>query len=469
MIPIYCASHGKEHGAKPQTSICSCGRYRPTYGNKDALRPSHCKSCKTENMITLRNNNCKECNVRASYGLIGGKMDYCASHKKVDMIDLSNKFCEEKDCKTLALYGTEYKKPRFCTKHKKDGMFDIKHKMCEHKGCNARASFGTEWNKAKLCALHKTESMENVVTKRCIHKGCAAVPTFGLKKGIATHCDVHKLSDMIDVKHLLCKSEGCKKRPYYGFEKYKPICCKEHKQENMIDVSSNMCANADCKIRANFGFIGKRATKCNIHKTTDMIDVGHEHLRCPGPPGQKGADGRCPLEQRGTAKYDGFCTTCFPIAFPTDPRTFTIKKNSDELIVRDFLSINFPELGFVHDTPLWTHNCDCTHRRRIDLRTIINGTMLAIEIDEHQHKYKDAKDEILRYDDVYMLYSGKWIFIRYNPHTFLDKEEKRKNPKKELRLAVLKETIQKHIERVNKHENSGLIEIEKLYFDGFSV
>ena len=34
---------------------------------------------------------------------------------------------------------------------------------------------------------------------------------------------------------------------------------------------------------------------------------------------------------------------------------------------------------------------------------------------------------------------------------------------------VLKETIQKHIERVNNHETSGLIEIEKLYFDGFSV
>ena len=42
--------------------------------------------------------------------------------------------------------------------------------------------------------------------------------------------------------------------------------------------------------------------------------------------------------------------------------------------------------GFIHDTPLYTGNCDCTHRRRIDHRKMIGNTILAIETDEFGHR-----------------------------------------------------------------------------------
>ncbi len=37
-----------------------------------------------------------------------------------------------------------------------------------------------------------------------------------------------------------------------------------------------------------------------------------------------------------------------------------------------------------------------------------------METDEFGHRGYDPKDEEIRYDDVYMIHSGKWIFIRFN-------------------------------------------------------
>ena len=34
--------------------------------------------------------------------------------------------------------------------------------------------------------------------------------------------------------------------------------------------------------------------------------------------------------------------------------------------------------GFIHDIPLWTGNCDCSHRRRIDFRKMIGNAAASI-------------------------------------------------------------------------------------------
>ena len=41
------------------------------------------------------------------------------------------------------------------------------------------------------------------------------------------------------------------------------------------------------------------------------------------------------------------------------------------------------QIGFIHDIPLYTGNCDCTHRR-IDHRIQIGNTMLCDESDEEK-------------------------------------------------------------------------------------
>jgi hypothetical protein len=124
-------------------------------------------------------------------------------------------------------------------------------------------------------------------------------------------------------------------------------------------------------------------------------------------------------------------------------------------MVRNIINQNFD--GFIHDTPLYTGNCDCTHRRRIDHRKLIGNTILAIETDEFGHRSYDKKDEEIRYDDVYMIHSGKWIFIRFNPDTNVSKIDIQD------KLDKLVETINENIYRIEQEKNIELIEIIKLY------
>jgi hypothetical protein len=82
---------------------------------------------------------------------------------------------------------------------------------------------------------------------------------------------------------------------------------------------------------------------------------------------------------------------------------------------------------------------------------------LAIETDEFGHRGYDKIDEEIRYDDVYMIHSGKWIFIRFNPDINICKSDI------EDKLDKLIETMKECIYRIHHEENTHLVEIIKLY------
>jgi hypothetical protein len=124
-------------------------------------------------------------------------------------------------------------------------------------------------------------------------------------------------------------------------------------------------------------------------------------------------------------------------------------------MVRNAINENFD--GFVHDKPLYTMNCDCTHRRRIDHRKLIGNTILAIETDEFGHKRYNQHDEEIRYDDLFMIHSGNWIFIRFNPDNNIS------NVDIDDKLDKLIETMKNCILRIENDENTELVEIIKLY------
>ena len=89
---------------------------------------------------------------------------------------------------------------------------------------------------------------------------------------------------------------------------------------------------------------------------------------------------------------------------------------------------------------------------------------MAVEVDEDQHKmYKEGED--IRYNDLFMVHSGKWIFIRYNPDSYKNEKGKLVKPADTYRLGILKDCIQTHIQRIQSEENKELLEIYKLFFD----
>jgi hypothetical protein len=169
----------------------------------------------------------------------------------------------------------------------------------------------------------------------------------------------------------------------------------------------------------------------------------------------------------GNPKYKGYCASCFQREFPLDPLTLQIRTRTKEIAVRDFINSHFE--GFQHDTTLHTGHCDCTIRRRIDHRKLIGNTLLVIETDENQHKSYDAMNEETRYDDLYMAFSGKWVYIRFNPDKYKDRFGKVRNPEIATRLTVLKAEIEKQITRIERDEIIDLVERIYLYYDGYNI
>jgi len=86
--------------------------------------------------------------------------------------------------------------------------------------------------------------------------------------------------------------------------------------------------------------------------------------------------------------------------------------------------------------------------------------MLAIETDEFAHRRYDPEDEKNRYDDVFLAFSAKWIFIRFNP----DNTGSGKGVDMEDKLDRLRGEIELQLERIENEENEGLLEIVKLYY-----
>jgi len=368
--------------------------------------------------------------------------------------------CKHPDCNggkngkpKWASFAKTGEKPVRCKDHKDDDMVDVVHNLCTHPECNGgkngqpkHAAFAKPGEKkAVRCALHREDDMVDVVSKLCTHPGCN-----GGKNGQPTIASFAKPGEK------------------------KPVRCALHKDEDMVDVVSkrNLCTHPGCNggkngqpTVATFAKPGeKKAVRCAVHKDDDMVDVVNK---------------TCVSEWCtyliANDKYDGYCTHCFKNLSPNDPRTPNIKAKTKEELVRDFINRNFE--GFIHDMPIMWGGCDCNMRRRVDHRKLINGTMLAIETDEGQHKSYDAKKEEHRYDDLFFAHSGRWIFIRFNPDGYKDSkgkkrggmfnsDGKRNQYEVDRRQKVLKEEIEKQIRRIENYENTDLLEIHKLFYDG---
>ena len=72
---------------------CKCGK-NSNFGLIGDKSPSCCKSCKSENMIDIKNKKCP-CGKYSSFGLIDDKRPSCCkSCKSETMVDIKSKKCK---------------------------------------------------------------------------------------------------------------------------------------------------------------------------------------------------------------------------------------------------------------------------------------------------------------------------------------------------------------------------------------
>ena len=331
-------------------------------------------------------------------------------------------------------------------------------KRCIETGCTKSAQGKTdkcvEHGGGTLCNEPDCMKAARGKTNKCVEHGGGLCVEPNCKKaaqGKTDKCIKHGGGNR-------CSENGCKKSAQDNTDK----CVKHGGGKRCIEKGCTKASKGKTnKCIEHMG--GKRCSELNCTKSAQgNSDKCIEH----------GGGNRCPncidwIDSRsGSYKYDGYCATCFKVLFPDDERSKVVYRHTKEIRVRNEINKYFE--GFIHDKPLYTHNCDCTHRRRIDHRKLIGNTILAIETDEFAHSGYDPLDEEIRYDDLYMVHSGKWVFIRFNPDgkgVDLFPEEKRSYEVAiEDKLDVLIREIDKQITRIEYEENTDLLEVVKLYY-----
>ena len=354
----------------------------------------------------------------------------------------------------------------------------VKHgggRRCAEAGCQKSAVGATdrcvEHGGGRRCSAAGCRRSASGQSDRCVrHGGGRRCTEAGCQKsgvGLVSRCIEHGGGKR-------CTTPGCRKGAVHPSE----TCIEHGGGRRCVFQGCSKAAQPPSNSCIEHGG-GKRCAEPGClkgarHPSNQCIEHGGGK-RCDMAGCTKGAQGasnkckehgggaRCPncinwVDSRsGTAKYDGWCATCFKRQHPDDPRSKVIRGRAKELAVRNAIASRFED--FIHDRPLYTSHCDCTHRRRVDHRRLVGNTLLAVETDENAHQNYNQADEELRYNDLYMVHSGKWIYIRFNP----DRTRTNKAPLA-VRLSRLLEEIEHQIGRIEREENLELVEIIKLYY-----
>jgi len=370
--------------------------------------------------------------------------------------------CTIPDCKNKATYAYRYGEADRCEAHCEDRK--KQYKVCTCGKAQPSYNFPDETS-AAYCATCKKPGMVNIVSKRCVCN--SRQPCFNYPDDQTPVCCAKCMEPgMIHVGRVKCEC-GKSVPKYNEIGEPSPKYCGLCKTDTMVNVTGQMCVT--CKVSyAAYNIPSERKVlycgKCKLH---GMEKVALRY--CPG------AEGTC--MKQWNPKYRGYCVHCFVNTFPNDPMTFTIHRKSKENKVRDFINSTFE--GFQHDVPLCTAHCDCTVRRRLDHYKIIGNTVLAIETDESQHKAYSQMDEEMRYHDLFMAFSGRWVYIRFNPDAYKTKSGAKRNPPMTDRFAALGEEIARQIARITERGDVALapdadvndedyIERTYMYYDGYT-
>jgi hypothetical protein len=219
-----------------------------------------------------------------------------------------------------------------------------------------------------------------------------------------------------------------------------------------------------CGRRATYGLPALAASRCARHPEEKMVTGSVKLCKANLPPHSI----LCP--SRSEDGFSGFCSHCFHHLFPADPKTRKVRDRTKEMKVVNYMCVQYPDL--IHDRPLVYGDCDCLHRRRIDLRMVVEGTLVAIEIDEEQHGKGKGKytpeQEAERYNDIMMIHGGKMVFIRFNPDVYCDATGKKTDAEMSVRLALLEGEVKLQIDRIRKGIND-ILDVSYLFYDGYHI
>ena len=308
------------------------------------------------------------------------------------MVDVKSKRCQVVGCQSAPSFGIKGGKAQFCLSHKSADMINLVSKRCEGEGCDSICtSFDNRGGIGRFCGTHKEKGMINVKTKRCQADYCDSIPIFGTKGGVPQFCGTHKKPDMVDVKNKMCEIDDCNTRSLYGIPGHPYSRCFSHKEPGMIPRSNARCS--DCRELAIWG-INWAPRHCETHKTLDDLNLVERPC------------GSCGLSF--VLDKDNRCEYCSPESFK---RATHAKQNA----IMDYLDIRNLKGNFT-DKVIDGGACGLERPDRIyDL----GDKILIFECDEEQHRARACECEQTRMVNIGQSFGGVPVyFIRWNPDNY---------------------------------------------------
>jgi hypothetical protein len=290
------------------------------------------------------------------------------------------------------------------------------------------------------------------------------------------YCDKCKNDNTIKIKEdILIPCFICNKNEaIYSYDGYDPMYCYKCKFDDMEKIRKIKYIIPERKhtphmrcIECNKGIYNYHLLKKNNNKLNNIIQkLYNKSIICKDCKKCIGQTSLCPNNRSQNLKYGKYCVFCYIHIFVVNEEIYNLKNLSKEKKVINIIVKTLTDYKWMYNKSFYT-NIDgkgcCDTQRRIDLWCLINNTILAIEIDENQHKKYLIIDEESRYNDLFMDFSGKYIFIRYNPDTVEGKTPSYNTFKK--RCNNLLEIINNQIEIIKNEKNDKLVKIINLYYN----
>lgn len=392
------------------------------------------------------------CGKQASYGVAGGKTEYCVEHAPIGHVDVKHKRCQDPKCGKQPSYGPPgTKRGIFCLEHSSPDHVNVTSNRCRHLNCEKQPSYGPPDTKGGIfCSEHSPLGHINVINTKCAHPKCEKIPNygpFGTKRGV--FCSEHSLPEHVDVTHKKCSYLNCKKRPTYGPPGTKRgVFCSEHSLPEYVNVVSKRCSYPKCETRPYYGVPSYPAEYCAKHKLLTHI---------PHPMKVKSEDFKtCEFCEHRIHYKQSYCESC---------KTYlslgkTVKRHEKELAVKALLERN--HITFTHDSRI---SEGCSKYRPDFVISHPSGASVILEVDEHQHNRKNysCECELTRMRQIYFDIGGAQVmFIRYNPDSYKVARGLQEDSRTE------RETfLSKYLSRVLSTELGSPLSVVYLYYDHF--
>jgi hypothetical protein len=464
------------------------------------------------------------CGKRASYGVAGGKAEYCAGHAPTVHENVTKTRCIATGCSKLASYGmTGSKKRQYCSGHAPDGFVNVITKTCikcgkiphyglretgraeycvEHapdgsenlkaircarKDCGKTACFGPPGTRrVEYCAEHAPTGSENLRKKCCAQLNCTRQPIYGSKDGTrAEYCSGHAPPGYKNVKDKTCTHEKCEKLASYG-EKTAEFC-SEHAPETCKNVKAKYCAHTDCQTVATYGVDGSKTREyCHLHAPLEYTNIKAKRCIEPncGVVATYGAPTYSPeycakhklpnhILRPTKVKTEDFktCEFCeskihYKQSYCESCKTYlslgkTVKRHEKELAIKALLERN--HFRFTHDSRIAE---GCSKYRPDFVITHPSGGKLVLEVDEFQHNRKNysCECELTRMRQIYFDVGGAQVmFVRYNPDSY----KVARGLQQEDSRTEREKFLSKYLSQVLSAELESPLSVVYLYYDHF--